>query len=471
MEMFTLYEAKAALTLCAFYVMYRILLKKETLFVLRRACLLVSSASAFILPHCVLNIHKTVYVQEAADVSAIYKTGIVSADASLTSTVSLGFADVIGILILAGAVFCLLKTVLQILQVHKIIKSGKVVGEEDGCRVVVAPGLVSPFSWMQYIVIGEEDSADSNDAIIIHEKAHANRYHTIDVLLMDVMVMMQWFNPVAWVLRDELRAVHEYEADDVVLRHGLDMKSYQYMLVRKAVQASGYSIANNFNRSLISSRICMMAKRRSSPLASFKVLYLFLIASVSVAANANVVHDYIVESKQEIHSLEVIGPELIEMAAEESVNTLPVKAERLASPVIKPEPMLLEQEVEEPQQVEESKASVQPETEIDAPVRYADVEQKPTFDGGSLAKFDKWLSQTIMVPEEMESGIMLRIAVNFLVDADGSLSGFKILGSLGEPYSTEAIRAVASSQGMWAPGMTDGKPVATEITMPVSFRR
>lgn len=467
MEMFTLYEIKAALILCAFYVMYRILLRKETLFGLIRASLLVSSAAALILPLCILKIHKTVYVQQAVSTSSDYTAGMVSADAVIPSAESSGLADMIAAIIIAGAAVYLIKTVLQIVQVCRVIKSGKVVGEEDGCRVVAVPGLVSPFSWMRYIVIGYEDCADGNEAVILHEKAHASKHHTIDVLLMDVMVMMQWFNPIAWVLRDELRAVHEYEADDAVLRHGLDMKSYQYMLVRKAAQASGYSIANNFNRSLISSRISMMTKRRSNPLASLKVLYLVFIASASVAANARVVNDYIVESKPETQLLETDVPSFVEEAVEETVVESPAKAEVPALPVPKPEATAMGQEVK----VEEKQPSDLPEMEIKAPVRYADVEQKPTFDGGDLNRFGRWLSENINVPEEMEKGIMLRVAVSFQVNADASLSGFTILGSIGEPYASEAIRAVASSQGMWTPGMINGKPVSTSVTMPISFRR
>ena len=102
---------------------------------------------------------------------------------------------------------------------------------------------------MKWIVLSREDYESGNTHILKHERAHIRLGHARDLLTIDILSAMQWFNPVMRMLKDDLRAVYEYEADDAVLREGANIKEYQYSLIRKAVSASGYSITNSFNHS------------------------------------------------------------------------------------------------------------------------------------------------------------------------------------------------------------------------------
>ena len=145
---------------------------------------------------------------------------------------------------------------------------------------------VAPFSWMKAIVISEADLEESGEAILKHESAHIRNGHSWDLLLAEVCVFFQWFNPAAWLLKQELQNIHEFEADEWVISQGIDAKKYQLLLIKKAVGARLYSIANSFNHSSLKKRITMMIKKKSNPWARMKYLYVLPLAAIAVAAFA-----------------------------------------------------------------------------------------------------------------------------------------------------------------------------------------
>ena len=124
-----------------------------------------------------------------------------------------------------------------------------------------------------------------------HEKAHIDYGHSVELLLVDVLSAFQWFNPAIWMLRADLREVHEYEADDAVLRSGADLKEYQYLLIRKAVGKSGYSVANSFNHSTLNNRITMMSKSRSPLSRGWRVLGLLPLICLAIGLQAQTVYE------------------------------------------------------------------------------------------------------------------------------------------------------------------------------------
>ena len=146
---------------------------------------------------------------------------------------------------------------------------------------------------MGHIVISEADWSNHETAVIDHEKAHVALRHSIDVLITDIIAALQWFNPAIWMLRIDLRAVHEYEADDTVLRTGTDIRSYQYLLISKAAAMNGYTIANNFNHSILKNRIFMMEKETSTRRSLLKALYLLPLVCISLALNAQTKVNYV----------------------------------------------------------------------------------------------------------------------------------------------------------------------------------
>jgi hypothetical protein len=152
--------------------------------------------------------------------------------------------------------------------------------------LVLVPEDIIPFSWGKYIVLSESDYKNNPDEIITHEMAHARHYHSVDIIMMELVVLFQWFNPAVWLLKRELKDVHEYQADISVLKSGVDATKYQLLLVKKAVGASSYTLANSFNHSKIKKRITMMLKVRSNRWARLKLLLMLPLATLTAFAFA-----------------------------------------------------------------------------------------------------------------------------------------------------------------------------------------
>ena len=139
---------------------------------------------------------------------------------------------------------------------------------------------------MKYIVLSEKDYSEKHDEILIHEKAHIRLGHSWDILFINLFTALQWFNPVIWMLRSDLRAIHEYEADREVLKSGINATQYQFLLIKKAVGLSGHSITNSFNHSTLKKRITMMSCKKSTFVKALRVLYAIPLIGICLAANA-----------------------------------------------------------------------------------------------------------------------------------------------------------------------------------------
>ena len=157
---------------------------------------------------------------------------------------------------------------------------------ENGTTLVVHEQEIAPFSWMKYIVISRKDLEENGREILIHEAAHIRHRHSIDLLVADICIFFQWFNPGAWLLKQELQNIHEYEADETVINEGVNAKEYQLLLIKKAVGTRLYSMANSFNHSKLKKRITMMLKEKSNPWARLKYLYVLPLAAIAVTAFA-----------------------------------------------------------------------------------------------------------------------------------------------------------------------------------------
>ena len=219
---------------------------------------------------------------------------------------SLGF--IIAIIYFIGFAVNLIILCKSIYSMFRIIRSGKRIIYKNN-RLVIVDGKISPFSFRKYIVISREDYANNPLEIITHEKAHIDLRHTWDLIFMELLLLFQWFNPALWLLKRELRDVHEFQADMHVLKSGIDAKTYQLLLVKKAVGSSSYTLANSFNHSKIKKRITMMLKIKSSKWAKMKILLLLPAGILSIYAFAKP---------------EVIEP-LETMINYESTNILPEK--------------------------------------------------------------------------------------------------------------------------------------------------
>ena len=292
MTEFLIYQGKAAIALAVFYMFYRLLLSKETFHRFNRIVLLGTAALSFVLPLCVITF-KEVVVVPAMTASSETFTGEVAGTAAMVPEVSVPIWPVVLCSIFTlGALAVLIHVVISVIGIRRMIRSGNSQALESGETLIITETDTAPFSWMKYIVISREDYESGYSQILTHEKAHIALRHSWDILFVDMITALQWFNPAIWMLKADLRALHEFEADDAVLRSGANIKEYQYLLIRKAVSKSGYSVANSFNHSTLKARITMMLNKKSSRMSAWKALYVIPLVGISLAATAETKVDY-----------------------------------------------------------------------------------------------------------------------------------------------------------------------------------
>ena len=284
---FLTYQLKVAVIMAVFYIFYRLFLIKDSWHRLNRIVLLSTALLSFLLPVCIITITKT-------EILPMPVTQLMQAASSTPAEATTPWWHIALMAAYAvGVIFVLARVLASVLRVRSIIRHARKEVLADGTVVYVMPGNDPSFSWMGHIVISEADWSNGESAIIRHEKAHVALRHSIDVLITDIIAALQWFNPAIWMLRIDLRAVHEYEADDTVLRSGTDLRSYQYLLISKAAAMNGYTIANNFNHSILKNRIFMMEKETSTRRSLLRALYLLPLVCISLALNAQTKVNYV----------------------------------------------------------------------------------------------------------------------------------------------------------------------------------
>ncbi len=182
---------------------------------------------------------------------------------------------------LCGVVVMFLITINNYRKLIQIIRKGKKVICAGHTIIVTDDESIAPFSWMKYIVLSGKDFNNESDVIVCHERQHLRLGHWIDLLVAQLVVIFNWFNPAAWLMREELKTVHEYQADMGVIASGADMKSYQMLLISKAIGKKFPGLANSLNHSKLKKRINMMLSTRKSTVSS-KMRTLFLIPAVAL---------------------------------------------------------------------------------------------------------------------------------------------------------------------------------------------
>ena len=303
MGTFLVYILKSSLCLALFYLFYRLLLSKETFHRFNRIALL-----GVMLISCLLPL-----IRVTVDQATVVNTSVMLVEedmlmypwemqAVVQEEAAFPWREWLVPVYFLGILFFLLRNFLSLGYVFYLIRHSRCRRMENGICLVVHQAGFAPFSWMKYIVISQTDLDENGTDILTHEEAHIRNGHSWDLLLVELCVWLQWFNPAAWLLKQELQNVHEYEADEAVLRQGIDAKRYQMLLIKKAVGARLYSIANSFNHSSLKKRITMMIRKKSNPWARVKYLYVLPLAAVTVAAFAR---PEISEPLDEISSVKV----------------------------------------------------------------------------------------------------------------------------------------------------------------------
>ena len=291
------------LVLTLLYVPYTLLLRKEHFFRQNRFTLLTILALSLVLPFC--DVHALYPGELLAELfskpapEAVAEFSSTEQIASTTTPLEqLEFTEAhigpLGIwpwlcqLYVVGTLIVLAIRLWQFARMRRLIRKGCLWSDtEDGITIHCHADDVVPCSWMRHIVISEHDYRHHRHEILLHEKGHVRSRHSWDIVLLTLVQTIQWYNPFAYMLGASLRDVHEYEADDYVLRQGVTASEYQTLLLKTAVGNSVYAFANNFNHSLIKNRIIMMKNKKSNPWARMKVLYTLPLVVVLLSAFAS----------------------------------------------------------------------------------------------------------------------------------------------------------------------------------------
>ena len=294
MGLFFVYILKSSVCLAVFYLFYRLLLSRETFHRFNRFALLGILLISCLLPLIEVSVQQETGVHQtmmSLEQWLLLAEAMNSAEIQ-TQEVTITWIQVALLLYLAGILFFACRNIYSLLRLVVLLKSGRrenlnnYVTDKRGVILIVHNKEIAPFSWMKYIVISQKDLEENGREILIHELAHIHNRHSLDLLVADICIFFQWFNPASWLLRQELQNIHEYEADETVIKEGVDAKQYQLLLIKKAVGTRLYSMANSFNHSKLKKRITMMLKEKSSPWARMKYLYVLPLAAIAVTAFA-----------------------------------------------------------------------------------------------------------------------------------------------------------------------------------------
>ena len=523
MGTFLVYILKSAVCLAMFYLFYRLLLSKETFHRFNRIALL-----GVMLLSCLLPLVK-VTVEQASPVNAQVMSMedlLLMYQWNSEAVVEEGsrpfhWQEGLVLVYFVGLFFVIVRHLWSLGRMLYLIRHSRCERLDNGIRLVVHRRKLAPFSWMRYIVISETDLKESGHHILVHEMAHIHYRHSWDLLLAEACAWLQWFNPAIWLLKQELQNIHEYEADEEVLRQGINAKEYQMLLIKKAVGARLYSIANSFNHSSLKKRITMMIRKKSNPWARAKYLYVLPLAAVTVAAFAR---PEISKPLDEISSVKVNDlSAVLETYADKNVSN-PAEKTKLKMKVVdeKGKPIIaatvlvanttngtitdengnftLEVGTDQSIQVayigmstvtmsvkdclkkadqtivlteSDTKKYVKvvasaPQTVVSDDQTFSVVEQMPEYPGGMRAGLE-FMARNLRYPTKArEAGKQGRVIVQFVVRKDGSLSDFKVLRPVDPWLDAEAIRVI-STMPKWKPGMQDRKPVSVKFTLPVTF--
>ena len=434
MGTFLVYILKSAACLAVFYLFYKLLMSRDTFHRFNRFALLGLLVLSSLLPLVEASVNSPAAVQETMLtleqlllLADIQPEGESMAAATPSATVLWLRAALL--VYLTGIVFFIARNLCSLARLGRLIRQGKREAldsylpdrKEKNVRLVVHDHDIAPFSWMHWIVIARKDLEENGREILIHELAHIRNRHSWDLLLADLCIFVQWFNPAAWLLKQELQNIHEYEADETVLREGVNARNYQMLLIKKAVGTRLYSMANSFNHSSLKKRITMMLKEKSNPWARAKYLYILPLAALAVTAFAR--------------------PEVSAVADE-------ISAVKVIAPAVHD--------------------SIQPNVQPAVAAPSSALDQMPEFPGGMEA-LNTYLRNNIRYPQEAQkAGIQGRVIIQFIVSKDGSITDAEVVESVDPQLDAEGLRLI-KNMPRWKPGMRKGQAIRVKQTLPIRF--
>ena len=434
MNGFLIYIIKSSILLTVFDAFFLWVMRRSEWFRFNRIVLLAGSAVCLLLPLIPVRVKvPTAYslwlgsmVAEPIGTSSV---AVTTAAGVSTGVDAVQWTTIILAFYVIGAIVALIFYIRSYSAMFRLMKHypGK---HYEGFTLHLIDDSIPSFSWLRHIFIWRNDF-ERYPAIFTHEQAHVRCGHSIDLLLSSALTVFQWFNPLVWICRSELKQVHEYEADNFVLDKGIDATQYQLLLVKKAVGEKRFLLANGFNHSKLKNRIMMMQTTHRAAWKKLSLLLLIplLAATTLLMAECSSNDAFVYEEQNSIDKV-VSGTESL------SDNSL-------------------------------TKATT---SEVSEPVKYGLMETKPRFQDGDANSFSLWVNQHLHYPKEAwEKKIQGRVTLQFVIEEDGSLTNIKVLRGPDPILNNEAVKVVSQSP-KWTPGYINGKPVRVVFNYPVVFQ-
>ena len=516
METFYMYVLQVNVGLLVFYLLYRGLLARDTFLGMRRLYWWAAWVLAFLYPLVELGVWGRtetplqVVMADYAEAMTVVVSAVAPEEAATWS-----WQDGLALLWAAGASALLLRMLVQLAVVCRLARRGRKV-EWHGVRVLAVEGDNVPFSFFRWIFVQPGNHSEGElEEILAHEQAHVCQWHSLDVVVSELLCCLSWFNPAVWLAKRCVRQNLEFLADRAVVHSGFDRKNYQYHLLRLSYGVNIGQIVNNFNVSPLKKRIMMMNKKKSRHAGALKYALLLPVAGLLVlSANAeavaetaeNVVAHWTADDGQ----VRMTGVVVDENGKPLPGVTVVIKGSMLGVAtdaegrfeIVSPEDKTLvftyvgrkTQEVAFDAGTTDIKV-VMPVEDVELnPLVAADVESilnqaadstkdevvsvwqdeffkvvedMPQFTDGNI--FD-YLAQHVRYPEEAEkNGIGGMVYVQFVIDTTGKVVEPKVIKSVSPELDAEALRVV-SEMPAWKPGMQRGKPVRVSFTVFINFK-
>ena len=472
-----IYLIKINVALMLLYGFYRLTVSRDTFFGLRRLTLWLIYAVALMVPALNLEywVRDTPTMASMANVYAdtFYPVVVVKAQAS-----GITWMDMLLGIYWVGVAVLSLRLVWQLFSIIRLAVISRK-QEVEGITVHLLRGEGSPFSFFRWVFMYPSTLEGKQlHEVMVHECTHVSGLHSLDTLFSELFSIACWFNPFAWLMKQEVRMNLEYLADESVLSDGNARKSYQYHLLGLAYRQPNEStkIANNFNLLPLKKRIKMMNKRRTSEIGKAKYLLFAPLAGVllmvsnieSVAREIGEQIPEVAEVQQKAEQALNTDVAVANPMAKDAVEMMnPAEAEEMEADKAAEAALIA---VEQAKQAAEEKVKTKPQTDTTKKKKTWDCmpETMPYFPGGQEL-MQKYLADNIKYPASaVKAKKQGRVIVTFIVQKDGSITHAKIVRSIDPELDAEALRVV---KGMpkWTPGTQLGKPVSVKYTLPVKF--
>ena len=530
MGLFFIYSLKVAFCLIAFYLVFKLLLSKETFHTFNRWVLLLVMVVSILLPWLkVTTAEPTAIAEGMISLESIIASAEVVND---DTQEGLSAIQLLFIIYIIGIAVFFLREVVSVVRLFRLIRRGTPLTAEQagvsqqGVQVVVMKNEIAPFSWFRHVVLSEKDFRENPREILTHELAHIRLGHSWDVAVCNLLIIFQWWNPAAWLLKRELQNVHEFEADEAVINRGVDAKQYQLLLIRKSVGERLFSMANNLNHQSLKKRITMMTTKKSSPWQKAKVLVALPMAALAVVAFANPDVERVAE-QVETESQAVVEKAKADVAgvenaaeqqsaekqevADEQGKNVSVKGVVLqkedGNPIVGVavtvrgtkigavtdvdgkfhidnvpvgswiDVFMIDCEIGSLQVTEQNASNLHVVIAYDGPSSskspgsdaFDVVEEMPVYPGGMPAMMD-FFNKNMKYPKEaFDAKQEGRVIAQFVVEKDGCITDAHIVKSVSPALDAEALRIV-NAMPNWTPGRQNGKPVRVKYTVPISFK-